>query len=179
MPTCNSLMQAQQYLNLVWFSFVEDFFVMFILTCRMDSQNQENMFYTNLLQENSYIENEFLGESQHAPISLEDSQPQAEVVHTKKPQRGRKFSVEEDICLVSSWMHVSQDPVQGTDQRHTTLWERIHTNFYEQKSFLSTRSPNSLMNQWSTIQQSINKFCGYLTQVEDQNQSGTIEHDKV
>jgi hypothetical protein len=114
-------MQAQQYLNLVWFSFVEDFFVMFILTCRMNSQNQENMFYTNLLQENSYIENEFLGESQHAPISLKDSQPQAEVVHNKKPQRGRKFSVEEDICLVSSWMHVSQDPVQGTDQRHTTL----------------------------------------------------------
>jgi hypothetical protein len=124
---------------------------MCICTCRMDSQDQGNMFYTDLLQENFHFENSFLGESQHAPISLEDSQPQAEVVHAKKPQRGRKFSIKEDICLVSSWMHVSQDPVQGTNQRHTTLWERIHTNFHEQKSFLSTRSPTSLMNRWSTI----------------------------
>jgi hypothetical protein len=27
---------------------------------------------------------------------------QVEVVRTKKPQRGRKFSIQEDICLVSS-----------------------------------------------------------------------------
>jgi hypothetical protein len=86
----------------VWFSFVEDFFVTCICTFRMDSQDQGNMLYTNLLQENSDIENSFLRESQHAPISLEDSQPQVEVVRTKKPQRGRKFSIEEDICLVSS-----------------------------------------------------------------------------
>ena len=62
------------------------------------------------------------------------------------------FFIEEDICLVSSWMHFNQDPVQGMNQRHTTLWKRIHTNFHEQKSFLSTHSTTSRMNRWSIIQ---------------------------
>ena len=35
------------------------------------------------------------------------------------------------------------------------------------------------MNQWSTIQQCTNKFCGYLSQIESMNQSGMIEETKV
>jgi hypothetical protein len=140
-------------------------------TFRMDSQDQGNIFYTNLLQGDSNIGNSFLGESQHAPISIEDSQPQVEMVRTKKPQRGGNFSIEEDICLVSSWINVSQDPVQGTDQKYQAFWARIHAYFHEHKEFLSTRSSTSLMNRWSTIQQLTNKFCGYLTQIENMNQS--------
>jgi hypothetical protein len=35
------------------------------------------------------------------------------------------------------------------------------------------------MNRWSVIQQVVNKFCGYLAQVELRPQSGMNEQDKV
>jgi hypothetical protein len=36
--------------------------------------------------------------------------------------RGKHFRDEEDILLVSKWLNVGMDPIQGVDQRHGTLW---------------------------------------------------------
>jgi hypothetical protein len=31
-------------------------------------------------------------------------------------------NISEDILLVSKWLNVGMDPIQGVDQRHGTLW---------------------------------------------------------
>ena len=71
------------------------------------------------------------------------------------------------------------DAVQGNEQKHKTYWRRIWDCFQNKKTFISERSPTSLMNRWSTIQLGTDKFCGCLTQVESMHQSGLNEHDKV
>ena len=96
---------------------------------------------------------------------------------TKRGQRGINFTIDEDIKLVSAWLNVSLDVVTSTDQKHTTFWDRIWSTFHNDKKF--NRTKDSLNSQWSTIQRETNKFCGCLAQIENQNESGKIEHDKV
>jgi hypothetical protein len=97
----------------------------------------------------------------------------------KEKKRSRNFSVDEDKLLVSGWLHVSIDPIHGTDQALGTYWARIHKYFHANKNFESDRSQESLMNHWSGIQHDINVFCGSISKIEARNQSGCSIDDKV
>ncbi|XP_050249138.1 glutathione S-transferase T3-like [Quercus robur] len=92
-------------------------------------------------------------------------------------QRGINFTIDEDIKLVSAWLNVSLDAVTSTDKKHTTFWERIWSTFHNDKKF--NRTKDSLNSRWSTIQKETNKFCGCLAQIENWNESGKTEHDKI
>ncbi|GAY53871.1 hypothetical protein CUMW_152280 [Citrus unshiu] len=72
--------------------------------------------------------------------------------------------------LVSSWLNISLDVVQGTDQTHQSFWAR---------NFESERDEKSLMQRWSKIQQATNKFHNYFSQIENRQQSGVNEQDKT
>ena len=74
--------------------------------------------------------------------------------------RSKNFRDEEDILLVSAWLNVDMDPIQGVDQTHGTLWTRIFDYYHANKTFESLRSESSLMNCWSGIQHDVNLFCG-------------------
>lgn len=155
----------------------------------MNSQTQGDACFTNLLQRGSNLDNKFMIESPslmdqnlnpHAQVSTQESPPQVEMEPTaKKSQRGSNFTIEEDLLLISAWLNVSLDVVQGNEQKHKTYWRRIWEYFHKNKNFISERSPNSLMNRWSTIQLGTNKFCGYLAKVESMHQSGLNEQDKI
>jgi len=93
--------------------------------------------------------------------------------------RSKNFRDEEDILLVSAWLNVGMDPIQGVDQTHGTLWTRIHDYFHANKTFESLRSESSLMNRWSGIQHDVNLFCGCLSRIETKNHSGWTVDDKV
>jgi hypothetical protein len=47
---------------------------------------------------------------------------------TAKTSQGRSknFRDEKDILLVSAWLNVGMNHIQGVDQTHGTLWRRIH-----------------------------------------------------
>jgi hypothetical protein len=142
----------------------------------VDSRTQEATYFTNLLNDS-----DFFMESANE-ISQQEPLPQVEVEpNVKKSQRGGNFNVYEDNLLVSAWINIniSLNPVEGNEQKHKKYWNRIWEYFHEHKNFTSGRSPNSLMNRWSTIQLAIIKFCGYLAQVESRQQSGVSEQDKV
>ena len=93
--------------------------------------------------------------------------------------RSKNFRDEEDILLVSGWLNVSMDPIQGVDQTQGSFWKRIHAYFHQQKMFESNRSEGSLMNRWSGIQHDVNLFCGYMSKIELRNHSGWTVDDKV
>ncbi|CAL4915205.1 unnamed protein product [Urochloa decumbens] len=100
---------------------------------------------------------------------------------TAKSSQGRSknFREEEDILLVSGWLNVGMDPIQGADQTHGTLWTRIYDYFHANKTFNSTRTESSLMNRWSGIQHDVNLFCGCLSRIEAKNHSGWTVDDKI
>ena len=53
-------------------------------------------------------------------------------VHTtKKSQRSKNFSPEEDCLLVSAWLNTSKDPVTGVNQQTRQFWARVHAYFVE------------------------------------------------
>ncbi|XP_075633077.1 uncharacterized protein LOC142605542 isoform X3 [Castanea sativa] len=153
------------------------------------SQMQGDTCFTNPLQRESNPENEFMMESPnlmgqhlnpHAEVSTQESPSQVEMEPTvKKSQRGSNFTIEEDLLLVSAWLTISLDAVQGNEQKHKTYWRRIWDYFQNKKTFISERSLTSLMKRWSTIQLGTDKFCGYLDQVESMHQSGLNEHDMI
>ncbi|KAL5582469.1 hypothetical protein UlMin_014911 [Ulmus minor] len=138
----------------------------------MNSENYS--YYTNLLREDVEVND------QNSSQSVLSSQIYAQTeFNTKKSQRSRNFSVEEDCLLISAWLNISIDAVQGNDKKSIKYWQRIHDYFHEQKQFSSERTANSLMHRWSIIQLSVNKFCGYYAQIVARQQSGITEQDKV
>ena len=94
-------------------------------------------------------------------------------------KRTKNFSSEEDSLLVSAWLNVSLDAIQGTDQSRTAYWDRIYEYFHTNRLFDSDRSHKSLNKRWTVIQESVNRFCGCLSRIENRNQSGMTIEDKV
>jgi len=137
-------------------------------------------YFTNLLSVDS-VDDLFI-ETTSTMFEHEEPSPQMEEeveVIVKKPLRGGNFSMDEDNMLISSWIEITMDAVQGNEQKHKKYWGRIWEYFHGHKTFNSNRNLKSLMNRWSVIQQAVNKFCGYLAQVELRPQSGMNEQDKV
>ncbi|XP_028068935.1 glutathione S-transferase T3-like [Camellia sinensis] len=139
------------------------------------SQQQNDAYFTNLM--NDGTDYEFMDEpldqgDQSSPIS-----PKIET--TKKPQRGGNFTTEEGSMLISAWLNISLDPVQGNEQKSKAYWLRVWEYFHQYKTFSSNRSQTSLMNRWSAIQLATNKFSGCFAQIQRLNQSGKTDKDKI
>jgi hypothetical protein len=49
----------------------------------------------------------------------------------QKGLRGPNFQSEEDEQLTKSWLHVSQDPIIGSNQKSGSFWERVSEHFKE------------------------------------------------
>ncbi|RWR88465.1 glutathione S-transferase T2-like protein [Cinnamomum micranthum f. kanehirae] len=126
---------------------------------------RDDAYFTNLLQ---------------SGVDTQQSPPedQKELI-VKKTPRGGNFTVEEDILLVSAWLNISMDAIQGNEQKQKTYWIRIEEYFERERKSATRRTPNSLMNQWSLIQLGTNKLCGFLASIELKHQSGVTEQDKI
>ena len=154
----------------------------------MDSQNP---FFLDILQDKEQgfesFDSSILMSTLHSNMNVHQSPPQVEIGQstpphckkstTKRSQWGNNFTVDEDIKLVSTWLNVNLDAVTSMDQKHTTFWDKIWSTFHNDKKF--NCSKDSLNSRWSTIQRETNKFCGYLAQIENRDESGKTKHDKV
>uniref|UniRef100_I1PIT7 No apical meristem-associated C-terminal domain-containing protein n=1 Tax=Oryza glaberrima TaxID=4538 RepID=I1PIT7_ORYGL len=146
---------------------------------KLPDLNKDDMererYYTNLINDES---NHF-GSSEMGSQYDDKQEPVVNENVAVRPnqKRSKNFSLEEDNLLVSAWINVSFDPVQGTDQSHGTYWGRIHDYFHQNKEFESDRSQSSLVHRWSTIQEHVNKYCGFLSQIQNRNQSGVNHED--
>ncbi|XP_015689098.2 uncharacterized protein LOC102708776 isoform X1 [Oryza brachyantha] len=94
-------------------------------------------------------------------------------------KRTKNFRDDEDRLLVSAWLNIGMDPIQGSDQPLGAYWRRIHQYFHANKTFDSDRTQGPLMNRWGVIQHDVNLFCGCLSKIETRNQSGCSVDDKV
>ena len=151
----------------------------------MDSLTREDLSFTTLLEEGCNMSIDFFMESgqlesPQGEVCTEQFPSETELGSiAKKPPRGGKFTVEEDLLLVSAWLNISMDPIAGNQQKHNAFWEKIYEYFKKENTSCISRTANSLMHRWSTIQFKTNKFCGCLTQIERRNESDLNEQDKV
>ena len=143
----------------------------------MNSQNDP--YYSNFLRENLEIHDQLFTNQNPSQSTLPSQNPTQTESTTKKAPRSRNFAVEEDNLLVSAWLNISIDSVQGNDKKCATYWQRICDYFHQHKHFTSERTATSLMHRWSGIQLLVNKFCGYYAQIDARQQSGVNEQDKV
>ncbi|KAA1127222.1 hypothetical protein PGTUg99_031876 [Puccinia graminis f. sp. tritici] len=93
-----------------------------------------------------------------------------------KPSRAKAYQEDEDVQLCKSWLEVSQDPLNSTNQAANTFWNRI-TDHFQVAMKDKSRTSVSIKSRWQLLQRRINKFCGCIQQVEQANQSGTSKID--
>ncbi|CAN6181860.1 unnamed protein product [Urochloa humidicola] len=129
-------------------------------------------FFTNLLgadvQESRDLSPTTQSPIDHGPAASKGSQG-----------RSKNFTDEEDRLLVSAWLNVGMDPIQGVDQPQSSFWARIYDYYHSNKSFPSDCTQGSLMSRWSGIQHDVNTFCSCVTRIQDRNQSGCSVDDKI
>ncbi|KAF7140237.1 hypothetical protein RHSIM_Rhsim06G0075000 [Rhododendron simsii] len=110
----------------------------------------QDPFFSNLIHDGSNLGNQFM-ESQYVSQVGQVAQKECQFSIETEPvarKRGGNFSIEEDNILVSAWLNISLDAVQGNGQKHKTFWIRVWEFFHENKTFTSERNDNSLMNRW-------------------------------
>ncbi|XP_062204912.1 glutathione S-transferase T3-like [Phragmites australis] len=138
--------------------------------------------FLELMSEQNIEDNgPYWDDSQFVSPHEEKQLPHVEASASQKAKKARSknFSVKEDNMLVSAWLEVSLDAIQGNEQSRATYWQRITDYFHENKDFASDRNSNSLQHRWSIILEGVNRFCGCYVQIQNRRQSGVTEQDKV
>ena len=133
-------------------------------------------YWTNMVEGNddlSFDDFSSPPEEQESPVI--NSTPSAR----PNQKRSKNFSEQEDQLLVSAWLNISTDPIQGTNQTKGSFWTRVYDYYHSNKEFTSDRSQSSLLHRWKGILENVNKFCGCVTRIEGRNQSGVTYQDKV
>ena len=131
------------------------------------------------MQMDSNVRNSFTNSPISASEQFVSQQSDLNVHITRKSQRSKNFSPEEDCLLVSAWLNTSKDPITGVDQQTRQFWARVYAYFVEYGANLNNRSQISISNRWQEINREVGKFVGFVTQIENRQQSGTTEESRV
>ncbi|KAI7937392.1 hypothetical protein MJO29_014707 [Puccinia striiformis f. sp. tritici] len=98
----------------------------------------------------------------------------------QKGSRSKNYDDEEDVKICHSWLEVSQDPLNSTNQAGDTFWKRAG------EQYESTRDDDALYRTWSSVksrwqilQHAVNKFCGAVQHVKLANKSGKTIQDHI
>jgi len=125
----------------------------------------------------SKMDDNFSQCSQH--IQRMESQSHSEIEENHKKTRKGNYSIEEDMALVRSWLHISEDAVVGRDQKSSKLWQRILDTFHQFLGKVTERNLQGLQNRWQTISHDVSKFCGHYNKIGRLNPSGWNDQLKV
>jgi hypothetical protein len=91
-----------------------------------------------------------------------------------RTRKGKNFSQDEERQLCRSFLHVSQDPINGNGQRATAFWERIWTHYKANRPIGGEeRRARSLETKWGAMKHDCAKFAGVYKAVSDCQESGT------
>ncbi|XP_033139858.1 glutathione S-transferase T3-like isoform X2 [Brassica rapa] len=152
----------------------------------MDSSNQfsQTSNFVDLL--NSQQDTDFPETYPYASFSHGSSQlPRqtssfCEVSTTKRRER-KKWTVTDDLVLISAWLNTSKDPVVGNEQKAGAFWQRIAVYFAASPKLErgETREPIQCKQRWQKMNDLVCKFCGAYAAATRQKTSGQNEADTV
>ena len=131
--------------------------------------------FTNFLMSES---EDILSQSSDSNQLIDDLTYSNLNVHSAKKSQSKNFSLEEDCLLVSTWLNTSKDPITRVEQQTKQFWARVHAYFIENGRNLNNRSQISISSRWQEINK-VGKFVGFVTQIENRQQSGMTEESRV
>ncbi|XP_019097407.1 PREDICTED: glutathione S-transferase T3-like [Camelina sativa] len=90
-----------------------------------------------------------------------------------------RWTVQEDIVLISGWLETSKDPVVGNGQKGGSFWERIVFDYGESEAVVGKpkRGVSQCKQRWKKINENVNKFVGCYNQAPSRRTSGQSEDD--
>lgn len=95
--------------------------------------------------------------------------------------KGKKWTALEDEALARSYMQISEDPINGTDQKSTTFLESITNRFSELvgRMDIEDRTIHAMKNRWTIISHDVSQFTGCIAQIKARNESGKSNQDLI
>lgn len=90
-------------------------------------------------------------------------------------QRRSNWSCEEDMLLISAWLHVSKDPIVGTDQKGPRFWLRIWEEYDANRGDFEFQTKTQVKNHYGKMSSSVIKFNGIYKRISDRHPSGWSE----
>lgn len=115
-------------------------------------------------------------ESSHLPETssfCEDS--------TTERRERKKWTVTDDLVLISAWLNTSKDPVVGNEQKAGAFWSRIAAYFAASPTVErgAKREAIQCKQRWQKMNDLVCKFCGSYAAATRQKTSGQNEADTV
>ena len=104
--------------------------------------------------------------------------PKSEDADGTPKSRAPNYKEDENVQICRSWLEITEDPLNSTNQTADTFWTRVEQHYSSQIPF-PPRSFHSLKSRWQAIQRAVNKFHGCFKQVVQANQSGTSSNDQI
>ncbi|KAF2609501.1 hypothetical protein F2Q68_00045749 [Brassica cretica] len=94
-------------------------------------------------------------------------------------QERRKWTPNDDVLLIISWLNTSKDPVVRNEQRSGSFWTRIAAYYAASPKAAGSeeREPGHCKQRWHKINDSVCKFCGSYEAVTREKTSGCNEND--
>ncbi|XP_013623653.1 glutathione S-transferase T3-like [Brassica napus] len=103
-----------------------------------------------------------------------------EVSTTERRER-KKWTVTDDLVLISAWLNTSKDHVVGNEQKACAFWKRIAAYFAASPKVErgETREAIQCKQRWQKMNDLMCKFCGAYAAATRQKTSGQNEADTV
>ncbi|XP_013668237.1 glutathione S-transferase T3 [Brassica napus] len=102
-------------------------------------------------------------------------------VSTIERRERKKWTVTDDLVLISAWLNTSKDPVVGNEQKACAFWQRIAVYFAASPKVErgETREAIQCKQRWQKKNDLVLKFCGAYAAATRQKTSGQNEADTV
>ncbi|KAL0898003.1 hypothetical protein Bca101_081964 [Brassica carinata] len=97
---------------------------------------------------------------------------------TERKER-KKWSLSDDLVLISAWLNTSKDPVVSNEQKAGVFWQRI-ANYFAASPKVGRgeeREPIQCKKRWQKMNDLVCKFCGAYAAATRQKISGQSESD--
>ncbi|XP_013633036.1 PREDICTED: glutathione S-transferase T3-like [Brassica oleracea var. oleracea] len=102
-------------------------------------------------------------------------------VSTIARRERKKWTVTDDLVLISAWLNTSKDPVVGNEQKACAFWQRIAVYFAASPKVErgETREAIQCKQRWQKMNDLVCKFCGAYAAATRQKTSCQNEADTV
>jgi hypothetical protein len=99
---------------------------------------------------------------------------------TTPQSKAKNFLSQEDKQLCQSWVAISEDPISGNDQPGEDFWKKVLDHFNQHlPDGGSERQPDGLSLCFGKISRNVVKFVGKIAIVNNLNESGKMDEDKI
>lgn len=96
-----------------------------------------------------------------------------------KPVERRKWTIQEDIVLISAWLNTSKDPIVSNQQKLGSFWKRIEKYVNESPQLIgcAPREWSQCKQRWGRVNEQVCKFVGSYEAALKEQSSGQNEND--